>query len=787
MHNEFEVAIVGSGPAGLSAGARAAATGMTHLVLESSDQIANSIVRYQRGKWVMAFPTGLPLRSDLSFEAASRESVLEHWSAHTDALGINIRCRAEVVQVRSENGGFHLIQRDGAVISAHRVILAIGLQGNINKLDLSAHHSAPLQYHLDDPAAYQSQRIVVIGAGDSAIENALGLATHNTVYLANRGGEFPGAKPANEQAILAAIECGDVVPIWHASVIQANETSIQFKTPKGKTVIECDRVIARLGATPPRLFLQACGVTFPSEDSNALPELSPHYETRVPGLFIVGSLAGYPLIKQALNQGYEVIEHLRGNTLAPADEPLLKEKFSALGTFSIASLLDRVAADIPLFGQLNPLVLHDVLAESTLHVLSEGEIVFERNDYTNSLFAIFEGSVAVLVDPDNPSHRVILGQGGFFGEMGLISGRRRSATVIADQRCVLFEVPRRLMLKLCESVHDIKREIDRTAMLREITTHIAPTAEPAALANVVEHASIESYSAGTVLFREGDDGDALYLLRKGSVAICRKIGTREVTLSYARAGHYVGEMALVSQTPRSATVKAVVDCEVVRVSAESFGQLMAENAALRTSVENTFRQRLAANEQILADQQASDVLGFLLSQGVSEATDILVIDETLCTGCNNCEVACAMTHHGVTRLDRQNGPSFANLHLPTSCRHCEHPYCMSDCPPDAISRSADGEVYINDSCIGCGNCQQNCPYGVIQMAKEIPVQRNFLSWLLFGRSQFSDAAQDTPERAVKCDMCSDIDGGPACVRACPTGAAFRTRPEMLMAVRDRPE
>ena len=126
MHNEFEVAIVGSGPAGLSAGARAAATGMTHLVLESSDQIANSIVRYQRGKWVMAFPTGLPLRSELSFEAASRESVLEHWSAHTDALGINIRCRAEVVQVRSENGGFHLIQRDGAVISAQRVILAAG-------------------------------------------------------------------------------------------------------------------------------------------------------------------------------------------------------------------------------------------------------------------------------------------------------------------------------------------------------------------------------------------------------------------------------------------------------------------------------------------------------------------------------------------------------------------------------------------------------------------------------------------------------------------------------------
>ena len=41
---------------------------------------------------------------------------------------------------------------------------------------------------------------------------------------------------------------------------------------------------------------------------------------------------------------------------------------------------------------------------------------------------------------------------------------------------------------------------------------------------------------------------------------------------------------------------------------------------------------------------------------------------------------------------------------------------MKDCPPDAIHRSSGGEVFIADTCIGCGNCQKNCPYGVIQMA-----------------------------------------------------------------------
>ena len=55
MISEFDVVIIGSGPAGLSAGARAAATGMTHVVLEAASHPADTIVRYQRGKFVMAY------------------------------------------------------------------------------------------------------------------------------------------------------------------------------------------------------------------------------------------------------------------------------------------------------------------------------------------------------------------------------------------------------------------------------------------------------------------------------------------------------------------------------------------------------------------------------------------------------------------------------------------------------------------------------------------------------------------------------------------------------------
>ena len=88
---KFELIIVGAGPAGLSAAAHAAKLGISYLLLESSAAPANTIQRYQKGKHVMAEPAVVPLRSDLSFVAGTREAVLDTWQTGLEGLAINFR------------------------------------------------------------------------------------------------------------------------------------------------------------------------------------------------------------------------------------------------------------------------------------------------------------------------------------------------------------------------------------------------------------------------------------------------------------------------------------------------------------------------------------------------------------------------------------------------------------------------------------------------------------------------------------------------------------------------
>jgi Fe-S-cluster-containing hydrogenase component 2 len=322
-----------------------------------------------------------------------------------------------------------------------------------------------------------------------------------------------------------------------------------------------------------------------------------------------------------------------------------------------------------------------------------------------------------------------------------------------------------------------------------VRAQIAPFVSEADLDEMIKGAEIKSYPAGQAIFKEGDVADGLHLIRRGSVTISRVIGGKEVVLSYVAAGNYVGEMALLSSdAKRSATVRAAVNCETILLSAKMFNEVLTRNATLRGGIEARVLERLSKNVQRETEPDPGNLISFLISQGLGEGTDVLLIDESLCVRCDNCEKACGDVHDGTSRLNREAGPTFANIHVPTSCRHCENPHCMKECPPDAIHRNPNGEVFIDSTCIGCGNCQRNCPYGVIQLSQVNPDRKppSLWAWLLTGMTTEPGREEhyhndELGKKAVKCDMCKDLSGGPACVRACPTGAAIRVSPENFIA------
>ena len=795
MAERFKIAIVGSGPGGLSAAARAAERGESHVLLEAEDHLSNTIYRYQKGKFVMDEPGILPLRSPVPFKAGSRETILGGWDESAKNLKINVRYKHEVSAVKKTDAGFEIKCGNGQTVQADFIVFGIGLQGNIRKLGCPGEDLPIVQYQLDDPDEYEGETIVVVGAGDAAIENAVALSKQNNVVIVNRKDEFARAKKGNETAILKAIEDGVIECYYNSGPERVDALTAGRKkgrmilnTATGKAQILIDRVIARLGATAPRGFVEACGVTFPNKDPASVPAISSQYESNVKGLYIVGALGGYPLIKQAMNQGYEVIEYILGNKVEPADEPLLKEKFNGMPGFrSVDEALQRVQKNVRLLSHITPLQLREFMLDSEILTPKAGQPIFQRNDYTNTFFSIVEGDVQVLLDAEG-KQRFTLKRGEFFGEMSLISGRRRSATILAGANCVLIETPRRSMNRLINSVEAVKREIDEVFILRAIQTRFAPEASVEQLADVVGSAKLEKFKAGDVLFNEGEIGDCLHMVRVGSLTISRNIGGKDVVLSYVPAGNYIGEMALLGETRRSATARAAIATETVRLEGEAFKKLVNRIPVLKLRLQAEYRQRTAANLAMQSLPSGGDIISFLIAQGAGEATDILLIDESLCVRCDNCEKACAETHGGTSRLDREAGPTFASVHVPTSCRHCEHPHCMKDCPPDAIHRAPNGEVFIADNCIGCGNCERNCPYGVIHMAAKPPKKPGLLQWLMFGRGPGPGEApydkKNKPtsgKKAVKCDMCKDQAGGPACVRSCPTGAAIRISPEEFPA------
>lgn len=415
------------------------------------------------------------------------------------------------------------------------------------------------------------------------------------------------------------------------------------------------------------------------------------------------------------------------------------------------------------------------------------------------LYIVLFGHVAVT-----RGNRILayLGPGGHFGELSLLTGNPPSATVIAveDADCVFIPKAhfhtllaedtffREAMMRIARQllagqpipdVHPLEQRL-----MERMRQLFAPWLTP-------EH--IRTFAPGEVIVQAGESGDTFYILLLGWVQVQRYLPQRqqEVTIALLGPGQFFGEVALLREPTRVATVRVAVasvgEAQVLCVPRERFLSVLAHHPDVRADLERLIDERLQAFQRRIAVDDV--VYEQLASEEIFVGDAVMMIDLSRCIRCGNCVTACGMAHDdGISRIDWQgavvsDGKPFA--FFPFVCRHCLDPVCMRDCPTTAIFRSeTTGEIFIRpDLCIGCRACLRNCPYGAIKMhlVRSAQPEGGLLHWLrtVSQRPQpEAPSGSAAPLLAIKCDLCRGM-AFQACVYHCPVGAVWRIEPRQF--------
>jgi CRP-like cAMP-binding protein/Fe-S-cluster-containing dehydrogenase component/ferredoxin len=362
-----------------------------------------------------------------------------------------------------------------------------------------------------------------------------------------------------------------------------------------------------------------------------------------------------------------------------------------------------------------------------------------------------------------------LGAGELFGEMTCMSYYPRSATVRAKTDCTMLEMLRNV-LDIMQRNKTFRDQLDRTYRQRALDSHLRSVPVMAPLTPdfvdyLRDRVELLRFTPGQVICSQGEPADSFYLVRLGFVKVSQRRPGGDLVLAYLARGSYFGEMALLTGTPRIATCSALDHVEVVRVRGEDFQLMLDRFPEIRRKLEEAAAEHMEQNR--LRMTQIADVsVDRFLNQGLMEAQSLLILDLDRCTRCDQCVRACADAHDGVSRLIRE-GLRFDRYLVATSCRQCRDPLCMVGCPVGSIRRRNSLEVIIEDWCIGCGQCANNCPYGNINM-HPFPAELDDPSYP--GRR-----IAGMKLKATSCDLCLDHEE-PSCVYACPHDAAHRVNP-----------
>lgn len=458
---------------------------------------------------------------------------------------------------------------------------------------------------------------------------------------------------------------------------------------------------------------------------------------------------------------------------------------------------------------------------------SPGEVIIQEGAWESGTFYILvRGRLTASITLENGQQKNVgdILEGTSFGEMALLSGTRRAATVSVgpDGEGALVLEFTRPALRLLRKLPRFGKALDRqyrarglSLTLNELRDFTHDPLEAGVLNTLNEAARFTVYEKGHVLFREGDPINRVVYVRNGWIERVSGVALTpdaadllldiddSVGLDLQGAGSCLGLEAV--ESPGDWRYSAIVRSrtEVVEIAVSRLRDQKEMSAAVIPILERSSGLDDSPVPQNPEDNRVLTAASKEIETGIIDGVNLLVMDMAKCIRCGNCSLACHKVH-GNSRLVRRGihierpkkpNSSIQSVLVPEVCMHCHDPECLTGCPTGAIARFPNGEIDIHPpTCIGCGDCATQCPYNAISLiprpgkGEDLPAKPAFARL----RSVFSLGAAKLPAPvtqtesllAVKCNLCKDTGLNPpgaktaaySCEENCPTGALVRVNP-----------
>ncbi len=267
---DYDLLIVGAGPAGFSASLRAIEKKLRCKTVEQ-DSLGGTVFQFPRGKLVMTAPVHLPLVGEMKFTETTKEELLAFWQQVEKKSGVKISYHERVESITPHaQGGYEVTTNKGSY-HTRSVLLTIGRRGTPRKLGVEGEEMSKTTYRLIDPEQYRNQHVLVVGGGDSALEAATSIADQpgTTVTLSYRSGAFGRAKRKNRERVERAVGEGRINLMFKSNIKSFTSDSVTIEQEGELIEMPNQATIICAGGILPTGFLKETGINVETKHGSA--------------------------------------------------------------------------------------------------------------------------------------------------------------------------------------------------------------------------------------------------------------------------------------------------------------------------------------------------------------------------------------------------------------------------------------------------------------------------------------------------------------------------------------